>query len=202
MTKVVRPKYGLDVDGCYADFTYGFTRLARELDLVKAPWRVTDQDVWNFASSSEPPEGPVERFNDAHVWYEVSRRWNWWMTLEPLIDEREVNLTNELIDQADVYFITARGQTAGLSTEQQTAGWLRGININVDRATVIACSTAQKGPIAKALGITAFLDDHLDNLYALDAAGIALPVACMRKYNEAWPGLTATGPGAFIEALL
>lgn len=201
MAKIARPKYGLDVDGCYADFTYGFTRLAAEMGLVPAPWRADVQDVWNFNQDRTTP-GMVVRFDDAPVWAELNSRWNWWMTLEPLVDEREVNLTNELIDGADVYFITARGSTAGLSTEQQTIGWLRGINVNVDRATVIACSTAQKGPIAAALKITAFLDDNLDNLYALDATGIALPVAMTRKYNERWTGERASSVGAFLKALL
>ena len=174
----------IDVDGVLAEFTYGFTKLATELGLVEKPWRCHTQKTWAFD------------FDVDAVWEELKRRYNWWMTLEPLVDVVEIAVLNELIKAHDVYFVTSRPRTQGLSAEKQTEYWLAGIGIHTAGASVIATKTGTKGALAKALDINLGWDDHLGNLEDLTRADI-LAVSRPWRYNEAWWGIQASSVHSF-----
>jgi len=183
----VRPRVGLDVDGVYANFTRAFTSLATSMGLTDKATDGDEQPTWDFAWDSAP------------AWTVVKNSWNWWMTLPPLVDGEDVLETNYMIEHADVFFITSRVPSLGLSIEQQTVGWLKGIGVNADRAVVIAAR--RKGELCKALGVTAMLDDNVDNLIELRDSGI-LAVCRSWPYNAAWDGPRAGSPTEFVDTTL
>src|SRR3954471_15037700 len=104
-------RLGIDCDGCVASFCDKFTELACNLGIVERAWQTGEQKKWDFDFYTEP------------VWKEWKNTYNIWMTLYPLISEREIHVLNQIIDKHDVYFLTARSRTLGFSAELQTRLW-------------------------------------------------------------------------------
>lgn len=180
--KSAKPRYGLDIDGVYADFVHGFSHLACSMGVFPRAYASDEQAQWDFAGQINEGRSLNE------VWRQIEQSMNWWMGLEPLARGVDITATNHLIEDATVFFITSRGDTRGLSVEAQTAGWLRGIGINVDKATVIAAEgAAMKGGLAQALRLDAFLDDNVGNLEAIAQVGTTA-VARTWLYNKGWAG--------------
>lgn len=165
----------IDIDGVLAEFTTSFSKIAAELGLVEAPFGSSDVEQWQW----------IPKESEGQVWDVVKSSYNWWMSLEPLIGPQEVTLLNDMIDKHDVYFVTSRPRTKGLSAEKQSEYWLSGIGVNTDKASVIATKTGTKGALASALNIDIGWDDHLQNLADLHKHGV-IAVARPWKYNDSW----------------
>ena len=166
-------RLAFDVDGVLADFIWSFSLAATDMGLMEAPFPTEEQLEWNFPVDVNP------------VWEEVKARWNWWMTLRPLVEEREVHHLNKAIAAHDVYFITSRPRTLGLSAERQTHHWLTGIGVQTAHASVIATKTGTKGNLCRALNISIMLDDCPANLLDLHEWGVEA-VALRQPYNRDW----------------
>ena len=166
-------RIALDVDGVLADFIWSFTQVATELGVMTGRFRTSDQQEWSFPCDVNS------------VWEEVKGRWNWWMTLEPIATTDEISALNKAIGEHDVYFITSRPRTRGLSAERQTHHWLTSIGLQAAHASVIATRAGSKGALCKALDIEAVLEDcpaNLEDLWHHDITAYAR----RQQYNRNW----------------
>ena len=167
-------RVGFDVDGVLANFTWAFSREAHILDPLIPIIGNSAQETWRFPWSN--------RFYDK-VWDEVDNTYNWWMGLEPLVTQEEINAINFLINNHDVFFITNRKRTKGYSAETQTRLWLQSIGILADHATVIATNSS-KGLLCSALDLETFIDDKPKNVEDILRDSTTSPCIIDRKYNK------------------
>lgn len=178
-------RIAIDVDGVLSNFNKGFSRLAQNIGIDTPELDTPDVLVWNW---------PIEQLewtkNELDLtWKAVRDSYNWWMTLEPIICIYEIAIINEIIDYNDVYFITTRPDTMGLSAEAQTRYWLEGIGINVARKAGVISTKHNKGALAKSLDIKLALDDHIINLENYIAHDI-IAIARTWEYNKQFtPGI-------------
>ena len=97
-----------------------------------------------------------------------------------------MDVLNGMIGEHDVYFITTRVRTLGLSAETQTRYWLESIGLHISkRAGVIATRAGTKGQLARGLDLDVALDDSPDNLWEYADAGL-FSVARAWRYNWPW----------------
>lgn len=142
-------KIGLDIDGVLADFIGAFRN--------EASWvlgrRITGEPAnWDFSNWMTAEE-------QNKVWVRVRSTDNWFEKYPRPMPGVWENLYN-LTAKHEVYFISARDNTAGDPVQVQTQHWLRGLKIEFP--TVIITKT--KGPIVAALKLDVFLDDKTQNL--------------------------------------
>ena len=88
----------------------------------------------------------------------------------------------DLNDAHDLYFITDRFDTKGLSATRQTVDWIAYYLVGRPPAGVIVAK--KKGPVAAALGLDAFLDDKPENcLDVCDAVPNCRVYLCTLPHN-------------------
>ena len=144
-----KPIIGLDVDGVLAAFDEKFLQLSRKY-LAKPPkdWQQTH---WHFEDCGVFTAKDVD-----YIWTEFRNTRNMWMQL------KKRSKTNELMrkaNQLELFFITSRVSTDGLSTEAQTQEWLCN-NYAIKNANVFITPDArEKGRVAESLGLEWFIDD-------------------------------------------
>lgn len=172
----------IDIDGCLAEFTEKFSEEAVILGVIDKPFTQGDQTQWAY------------RFNDVDVWAKVRSTYNWWMTLNPIVSQDEINLLNDTIRSHQVYFITARPKTKGLSADMQTRYWLSSIGVQVDHAQVIATQSGKKGILCKALDLDVALDDKPSEVQDIRKYG----VYC---YTRRWPYNNSSENAPHVDSL-
>lgn len=153
-------RISIDIDGVLTDFTSEFSSIACSLGLIDKPFSGENQHHWNYNFPMEP------------CWDVIKNTYNWWMTLAPIISPEEIAMLNGLIENHDVYFITARKQTKGLSAETQTRHWLSSIGVLVEHATVIATQEGKKGVLCSALDIDIAIDDKPEGVWEIMEQGV------------------------------
>lgn len=170
-------KIGCDIDGCIASFSARFCELANArfgTDFIEL-----DQTDWDFKpwfSKAQVDE----------VWArDINPCKNFWLTLKPL---QGTNSLKNVSDRAELFFITSRTPTAGMSPREQTCWWLRN-HFHITYPNVIVVEQpSQKIPIIKALDIPCFLDDKGSTIRQIHDAGVR-SYAKLSPYNcaEAFP---------------
>lgn len=168
-----RLKLGIDVDGVLADFVSAFrleaqTVLGREFPHFSSSWNFSN---WNITKAEE-----------TKVWDHIEATDNWfylYLNSLPGVSQNIPWLTNE----HEVYFITTRIQTAGLPIQRQTEMYLS--DLGVEFPTVIV--TRDKGPIAAALQLDAFLDDKFENVARVaECSSKTKPYLMGASYNSSY----------------
>ena len=156
MDGLTRLKIGVDVDDVIVNFIAAFRR---EAEFVLGKKLSVDPGSWTF-KNWELSQTDIEK-----VWDHIKQTDNWFFynfyTL-PFVPE---NLP-WLVEEHDVYFITARIPTAGFSVQKQTQLYLS--ELGVQFPTVLV--EPNKGPLAAALKLDAFIDDKVENLLDIDKA--------------------------------
>jgi 5'(3')-deoxyribonucleotidase len=165
---------GCDIDGVLADFNNGFAerlRLVTNRDLL--PEGYDNPPVWNW------PE---------HFGYtpkEINETWdNCWTDPEFWVNLDAIGRVDKFFEQldgldADIYFITAR---TGVNVKKQTEQWLE--MYGFESPTVLIAY--EKGPLAKALRLTHFLDDRDQNCQDVVETSTETQVFLLdRNYNRA-----------------
>lgn len=144
---------GVDIDGVLADFNNGFAERLRTVtgrDLL--PEDVDNPPVWLWP---------------AHYGYtpeEENRTWeNCWADPEFWLNLSARGYIDKFFERlytvnADIYFITAR---IGVNVKQQTEQWLEMFGFQFPTVLI----AFDKGPLAKALKLTHFLDDRDKNCF-------------------------------------
>lgn len=139
---------GIDIDGVLADFVTALNDLA---------FRVTGKHLqnppltWNY--QREP--GGLTPEEESKLWGMVQSS-GFWQRIRPLASMVEFGRLRKLEFYHPLYFITTRG---GDYAKWETEEWLRGQDFH--NPTVLI--SPNKGPVARGLGLTHFLDDKPEN---------------------------------------
>ena len=158
-------KIGIDMDDVCADFQSSYVELLNKLygrpPIGTAP---IDWEGSNLMLSAEETK---------QSWLEVAKVHNFWAKLKPLpsFDVETVELLMETHVRHDVWFITNRFETPGVSPLKQTKYWLNRETLMKTPNVLIA---NEKGPVASVLQLDAFIDNRPKN--CLDVLG-ARPTA-------------------------
>ncbi len=170
-------KIGIDVDGVLANFNHGAVALYREItgkDLFQ-PGDDSDPPVWNFAAH----RGYTKEETSA-VWEIIKSSPNFCQSL-PRYEENCEALAKFYLrfPQDDVYFITSR---VGVTAKEQTEEWFMAQGFF---PTVLIVGTGEKGNVAKALKLDAYIDDYYEN--CIDVTQQSPKTRCYvlnRNYNQ------------------
>src|SRR6185295_10886293 len=120
-------RVAIDVDGVVADFTTAYSTAALVLGYPGAREMSTPEvETWDWPKQQF---GWTEKMEE-DLWKFVKSQYNWWMTLTPHIKPHEVEMLNAAIKLHDIYFITNRPRTKGLSAEVQTRHWLDSVGVH------------------------------------------------------------------------
>lgn len=141
-------RIGVDVDDVLANFIKKFRHMAHLKFGVDESIVPCD---WKFSNFKLKPE----QFSE--LWKEVADTNNFWIDLEP---KEGCELMAKAEKKHDIFFISSRVASKGLSVKDQTGWWLASA-LSVHFPTVII--TSEKGPLAAALKLEAFIDDRDKN---------------------------------------
>jgi 5'(3')-deoxyribonucleotidase len=173
-------KIGIDMDDVLANFQKRFVKLLNEL-YGKTPLDAEPID-WDWTNCNVTPE---EMKNG---WIEASKTTNLWLELEPLpaLDMEAKFLLSKLDLVHDLFFVTNRFITPGLSPTKQTQLWVRE-NTYLPMPNVMLAK--DKGPMASVLELEAFIDDRPKNCLDVLAARPQCRVfLCDSSHNQTFNG--------------
>ena len=172
-----RLRIGIDVDGVIADFVTAFLEDAETL--FKRPMPRATQTTWDFEDSLDITKDEV-----AQVWKHITASQNWFL-LRPKAIPHVVTFLQDLAIKHELYFVTSRKDTVGYTAKEQTEFFLNGLGI--DFPTVLA--NFNKGEIAAALKLHAFIDDYPKNAEIIAAKSSATKGFLMNAtYNQDYKG--------------
>lgn len=141
-------RIGIDIDGVLAQFDPPFAELLTFL--TNRPCNVGEPDQWEW-----PRQHGFSEKEEAAAWDYITAHPTWWATLERYPDAFADLRALEAAGW-DLYFITARRTPY---VKDISAAWLKRV-YGLQHPTVLLAS--QKGLIAKALRLNAFIDDRAD----------------------------------------
>ena len=178
-------RIGIDVDDVCANFQKRFVALLHEM--YGRPSLDTAPVDWDWSNCQ------VSKEELAAAWVKAADTNNLWAKLErlPSFDAETADLLMETHIRHDVWFITNRFDTPGISPLKQTKYWLNRETLMKTPNVLIA---KEKGPVATLLQLDAFIDDRpkncLDVLGALPSARVYLADSSHNKtfvsdWNEA-----------------
>jgi 5'(3')-deoxyribonucleotidase len=166
---------GWTFDGVIANFSGKFVELANRrfgTDFIEL-----DQTDWDFKpwfSKAQVDE----------VWaLDINKEKNFWLTLKPLPGTSELK---SAVDRAELFFITSRTTTAGMSPREQTCWWLRNHFYITYPNVIVVENPSQKIPILKALEVPCMIDDKGSTIRQVHNAGLR-SYAKLSPYNCAEP---------------
>jgi 5'(3')-deoxyribonucleotidase len=139
----LKPQVGIDLDGVLADFISEYMKISRKL--FHKPPKNYVWDSW----------GPkfVTKEEDDRVWRHIKHTHNFWLSLEKM---ENTNALMRRQKEMNLFFITSRVPTDGMSVMEQSMEWLAR-NYCIPGAYVAVSS--EKGKECKALDLDFFLDD-------------------------------------------
>lgn len=163
---------GMDLDGCWADFTGQYIkvmkRIAPDVKLPEVPY--TD---WNWAdryySQADLAAAKVSTYENDRFWFGLPR----------LATDADVQELIKLSMEHNVYFVTSRPP----QMLDATVMWVE--NTLKIRSPQVAISHA-KGPMAAGLGLDVMVEDNLRNLIEIrrSVGSKCLPVLIDQPYNQ------------------
>lgn len=167
-------KLGVDVDGVLADFTRGYLAALKtvtngqecELHTTKA-----DPKCWNW-----PVEYGYTKADESAAWKLIKSDPLFWFSLPSNFEAPlALDVLREIYASGhEVYFITNR---MGIHPHVQTYGWLMKYGYPNPQVLV----SEDKGPIAKGLKLTHFIDDKPSNTYEVAVASPSTKVFLLKK---------------------
>lgn len=152
--KDLRKKIGIDIDGVLANFIHHFRILNNTLHNVTITEDPTDWDFQNWGLTNHQL---------SMSWAELQKTEGFWTSLKKCDDVKQSHI-DVLDDKAQLFFVTTRASTVGMPREKQTNDWLKK-TFRIKHPTVIV--TSNKGLVAAALELDAFIDDNYDNLWSV-----------------------------------
>ncbi len=115
-------KIAIDCDGVLANFTESYVEFANKL----YPGRVPP----DFVPTDWEMNGKFTKAEDAKIWAKIINTENFWLGLSAYY-ENVGALAHFLIEQTnhDIYIVTSRAVTEGMTVAKQTEWWLRSCGI-------------------------------------------------------------------------
>lgn len=164
-------KIGFDVDGVLALFDTGYRQKLKQVSGKDGTLGVSEEPpCWNW-----PTECGYTQEDDNAAWKAIKADERFWVSLPPMPQARQaLTILSEAYNEGhEVYFITHR---MGVNPHMQTSAWLVN-NGYLGFPNVLV--TGNKGPIAKGLQLTHFIDDKPEN--CVDVAAATLKVNSLEK---------------------
>lgn len=153
-------KIAVDCDGVLADFNSGFIELVRRVFPGRLP-RDYVPTTWDYNGLLTPQE--MDR-----VWDEMKKQENWWLSLNPYMDNVGALATfMHTRTKMDVHIVTARTKGSGLTVAKQTSMWLNGCGVfsSINYLSVITgCESDEKAHIYQILGVEYSIDDKQETV--------------------------------------
>lgn len=151
MDKILR--FGVDVDGVLANFTYEVARISEQLwpgrlppDYEPSDWYYTD--VFSKADWRE-------------IWKQINLTWNFWLKMKAYPSNAGALRYFMYTQAAELYYVTSRAKTEGTSVLTQTAVWLETRLLGGSNSAVIPVPhSGNKKAVIEALELPFFLDDY------------------------------------------
>lgn len=150
-------KVGLDIDGVLARFDSRVIEIAEELFPGRVPTGYVPTD-WYFSDVFAKEDLTA-------VFEHIKTVWNFWER-SPSYVENVRSLTQFLTthSESDVYFVTSRALSAGLSVKKQTEDWLyyeiKKYGIGYSPTVVPVENHKYKPDVMRAVGIQYSIDDY------------------------------------------
>ncbi len=195
-------KIGFDIDGVLANFVAAYQPL-----FVKTTGRndflindITAPPCWDWPTL----RGYTEKETKA-VWDIIKRDDTFWMNL-PAFEDSVLSLKSVLKVlelQHEVYYLTDR---AGIDVKRQTKFWLIDKLNYIGRAhtepTVLITATGEKGHVARALKLDAYIDDKPSNVEDVVRESPNTRMYYLNKrYNQDFPVVGARRIGGLANML-
>jgi uncharacterized HAD superfamily protein len=159
MKRLKTLEIGIDLDGVIANFAKKFSEHAQKLYGNRCPIIQHEKEIlmWDWTKWYPVTDDEVHE-----IWTDICNTNNFWISLDVLDFEDFVYMRDTLLklDRANIYFITTRVESVGMSVKNQSEYWLR--YNGWKNPTVIVCK--QKGEIARLLDLDFFIDDKTENL--------------------------------------
>ncbi len=150
---------GVDLDGVVADFTKKFSQFCNEIYGNKCYIIENYEDVkdWNWHKWYPIKETEVE-----YVWNHIRKTRDFWTSLEILNKGQWEYFIDKIgkSNNINVYFITTREETIGMTVAKQSALWLE---MNSWKQPFVI-KTFQKEKFIANLNIEFFIDDKAENV--------------------------------------
>lgn len=149
---------GIDIDGIVASFEHGYAPLLTQVSGIQFPnlgkpdWPTT----WFWER-----EAGVTKEQESKVWNEcIIPSTTFWESLPPHLGALDfIGALGDLNYDHDVYFVTNR---IGQHVKYQTENWLMRHGWIEDETPTVIIS-GDKGAVCKALKITHYIDDKIEN---------------------------------------
>lgn len=147
-------RFGIDVDGCVANFVHAFVR---EVNLLWPGRLPVDYQFPEWHEIGDLTKDDIKKVIDV-----IHAKPNWWLYLEAYGENvSAIARHRKLYPDDELYFVTARQDTEGMPTMHQTQEWLRMCGIYGLGTGVIVDYGGDKCPIFNALQCEASIDDKL-----------------------------------------
>lgn len=153
-------KLSVDCDGVLADFGKAFFQMANKIWPGRVPLDYINRH-WNDL-------GGLSSDEQNQVWERIKGSLNWWLGLEAF-HENIVALERFLVGHSghDVYIVTSRTPSLGMSVAHQTDQWLWacGVRPHANYLGVIATDyPSEKALLYKSTGMAYSVDDKLETV--------------------------------------
>lgn len=137
------------------------------------------------AGPAEDRRRPLTSREYSYLWSQINRIENFWETLKE-IEPGGVARFSELACARgwEVLFVTQRPPTAGDSSQRQSVRWLAANGYELPSAVVM---NGNRGALAHALRLDAFVDDRGENCIDIATESRALPLLLWRGSRELAP---------------
>lgn len=149
-------RIGVDLDDVLANFVEAFVNLAHET--YGRPEKGKLPVDWEWSNMGLSPE----EINN--LWVIIKSTPFFWQDLDRA-EGVSHHLLKALDQEHELFFITARVPTGGDTVKNQSADWLTAYGVRYPTVLV----EADKGPLAAALKLEAFIDDRPKNIIEIKA---------------------------------
>lgn len=157
-------KISVDADGVICDFGRAFNEEANRIWPGKVPP--------GYVNTHWDDLGGLTNDEQSQVWERIKASPNWWMGLQAYSENvAALEQFLEAHSGHDVYIVTSRTPTLGMSVAYQTEQWLHacGVRPHANYLGVIATDyPSEKARLYKATGMAYSVDDKGDTVAACD----------------------------------
>ena len=158
------PKVAIDVDGVLANFTVAFTEVANKVYPGRVPLNFEPHD---FGFNPLFSEAEL-----AAIWRRVKATENFWLGMNPYHDSVMALARWLIVNQdQDVYLVTSRPATMGMTVTRQTDWWIRScgiVPVNNYLGVIVVPDSARKVDLYEAGEFDYSIDDKGETVEQCD----------------------------------